>query len=131
MLKVFAIVAGLLMVFIGALGFDPQAVPDGEHLFGIFRINTLHNIIYIAAGAISLLCGFVSEAAARLFFQSSGFIYALWALLGFYYMDEPILGLLANNMADNILHIILAAVALGLGYLFPGDSTRDSRDTAV
>lgn len=127
MLKTFAIAFGVIMLLIGALGFVPQAVPDGRHLFGIFHINTIHNFIHLATGLAALLCGLASEYASRLFFQIFGILYAIVAGLGFYYMDEPILGLVANNMADNILHVAIAAASLFLGFIYEDPDTLRNR----
>ena len=45
-----------------------------------------------------------------------GVVYALVALLGFMAGDEPILGLVANNMADNWLHVVFTALFLYWGF---------------
>lgn len=117
MLKTSAIIFGIVMLAVGILGFVPQAIP-GDMLLGIFHINLIHNIIHIATGAVAILCGLAGWYPSRVFFQVFGVIYALVAILGFYYMDRPILGLVANNMADNILHVVIAAISLYLGFAF-------------
>jgi hypothetical protein len=54
--------------------------------------------------------------ASRTFFRIFGIVYALVALLGFYYGDQALLGLIANNTADTWLHVVLAVVMLFLGF---------------
>lgn len=127
MLKTFAIIFGIIMLAIGVLGFIPQANPDG-YLFGIFHVNFEHNLIHIATGIISLVCGLASEYASRIFFQIFGIVYGLVALLGLYYVDRPIFGIIANNIPDVILHILIAAFALYLGFVYrePIVRNRDS-----
>lgn len=115
MLKTVALIFGIIMLLVGILGFIPQATPNGM-LLGIFHVNDLHNWIHILTGVVSILCGINSEHASRLFFQIFGIIYGFVAILGFFYGDRPILGLVANNLADAILHVIIAVIALYLGF---------------
>jgi formate hydrogenlyase subunit 4 len=115
MLKKIALVFGVVFVAVGLLGFVPAAAPDG-HLLGLFHVNALHNVVHIASGAVALWAGLSSERNAKLYFQIFGVVYALVAVLGFVYGDQPILGLVANNAADTWLHVLIAAVALYLGF---------------
>ena len=115
MLKTCAIIFGIIMLIIGILGFIPEFTPQG-HLFGLFHVNIEHNWIHILSGVASLLCGFMSEHASRLFFQIFGIIYGLVAILGLYYGDRPIFGIIANNFADVILHVLISVFALYLGF---------------
>lgn len=115
MLKKIAIAFGLIMIIVGLLGFTQIAAPNG-YLLGIFHVNGEHNLIHIVTGIISLICGLASGFAARLFFRTFGIVYGLVAVLGLYYVDQPILGLIANNVADIVLHAIIAVFALYVGF---------------
>jgi Domain of unknown function (DUF4383) len=115
MLKKAAIALGVVFVAVGLLGFVSAVAPNGR-LLGVFEVNTAHNLVHLATGVIALLVGFASEAAARLFFQVFGVIYAVVAALGFFYGNQPLLGVVANNMADAGLHVVIAVVALYLGF---------------
>jgi hypothetical protein len=115
MLKKAAIALGVVFVAVGLLGFVSAVTPNGK-LLGVFEVNTAHNLVHLATGVVALLVGFVSEAAARLFFQVFGVIYAVVAALGFFYGNQPLLGVVANNMADAWLHVVIAVVALYLGF---------------
>lgn len=125
MLKTIAIIFGIIMLIVGVLGFLPQATSNGL-LLGVFHVNAAHNWIHIATGIASILCGMNSEYAARLFFQIFGVVYGLVAIIGFFYGDRHIFGLIANNMADVILHALIAAFSLYLGFGYPLSSDRDS-----
>lgn len=92
-----------------------MATPD-NHLLGIFHVNMWHNLIHIASGLVALICGAISGNAAKGYFQVFGIVYALVAILGFFNMDGPLLGYIAHNMADLILHIVIAVIALFLGF---------------
>ena len=51
-----------------------------------------------------------------MFFRVFGVIYALVAILGFVAGDSPLLGLVANNRADAVLHVVIAIVTLWIGF---------------
>lgn len=115
MLANIAKVFGAVLLLVGILGFVPAFTPDG-HLLGIFHVNAFHNIIHVLSGVVALAAGFSSYSASKIYFQVFGVIYGLVAVLGVFYGDNPILGLIAHNMADLILHIVIAAAALTLGF---------------
>jgi len=92
-------------------------------LLGIFHVNFAHNIVHLASGAVFLLCGMAGAGPSRMFFKIFGIVYALVAALGFYYGDQPILGIVSNNMPDVWLHVVLAVVMLFLGFGASGGDT--------
>jgi hypothetical protein len=115
MIKSAAILLGLVFLAIGILGFIPGATTN-EMLFGTFHVNAIHSIVHIVSGVIALLCGLGSRTASRAFFQVFGVIYAIIAILGFYYGEQPIFRLISNNRPDIWLHLVLAVVMLFLGF---------------
>ena len=122
MVKTAAILFGLVFLLVGILGFVPSITKD-EMLLGIFHVNFAHNIVHLASGAVFLLCGMSGPGPSRTFFKIFGIVYALVAALGFYYGDQPILGIVSNNMADVWLHVVLAVVMLFLGFDASGGDT--------
>jgi hypothetical protein len=124
MVRLAAKVFGVVFLLVGVLGFVPALTPDG-HLLGIFHVNTVHNLVHLASGAVALAAGLSSLKASLLYFQVFGIVYGLVAVLGFIYGDNAILGLVANNMGDNLLHVVIAATALYLGFGAP--VTQESR----
>jgi hypothetical protein len=130
MLKTAAIIFGIFFIVAGIGGFVPGLAPGGM-LFGIFMVGPVHNVIHLASGAVALFCAFAGAGAARKYFQIFGVIYLLVALIGFYYGNQPLMGMVEHNRADIWLHILIAAVSLGLGFLAPGDvvTTRDTVPT--
>jgi hypothetical protein len=115
MTKTLALVFGAVFVLVGILGFIPAVAPD-EHLLGVFHVNAAHNAVHLLTGTIAIMCGLASEQAAILFFRIFGVVYALVAVLGLVAGDQPILGIISNNMADVWLHIGIAAVSLLIGF---------------
>jgi hypothetical protein len=125
MLKRIAVIFGVVFVLVGVLGFIPAVTPGGK-LLGLFDVNTVHNLVHLATGVVGIAVGMASEQASKLFFQVFGVIYALVAIAGFFYGDKPLLGLVANNTADAGLHVIIAAVALYLGFGMKSSATAPS-----
>ncbi len=127
MLKTIAVIFGIILLIVGILGFIPAVTPEG-YLLDLFHVNPAHNWIHLITGIIALICGFTSRKSSRLFFQIFGVIYAIVALLGIYYVDRPILGFIANNVADVILHIVIAVIALYLGFGYSSPKIADRRE---
>lgn len=117
MLTILTYVFGFVFLAIGVLGFIPAAAPQ-DMLLGYFHVNMLHNLVHIVTGIIALVVAFgrCSCCTPSRFFQVFGIVYGLVAILGFWYGESPILGLVANNMADNLLHTAIAAASLYLGF---------------
>ena len=124
MLKAAAILFGIVFLIVGALGFAPAVTTQMNGmpmLLGIFHVNTAHNIVHLASGAVFLLSGLASTGAARAFFRIFGLVYAVVAVLGFLKGDGLLLGVISNNMPDVWLHVVLAAIMLLLGFAVPAD----------
>jgi hypothetical protein len=120
MVKTAAILFGIVFLVVGILGFVSAATPDVNGmpmLLGIFHVNTVHNCIHLASGIIFLLVGMAGAGPSRTFFKIFGIVYAIVAVLGFMNPAGPLLGMVANNPADNYLHTGLAVVMLFLGFV--------------
>lgn len=122
MLKPAAIIFGLFFMIAGIGGFVSSLAPNGM-LFGIFMVGPVHNCIHLASGAAALLCAFAGSGAARKYFQIFGVVYLLVAVLGFYYGNQPLVGMVEHNHADIWLHIGIAVVSLFLGFTGNGDKS--------
>jgi len=107
---------GVVLILVGILGFIPGVTNSDHMLLGIFHVNTAHNIIHLLSGIIALWTGMTSAAYAKLYFQIFGVVYALVAILGFVAGTNDVLGFIANNMADTWLHVVIAVVALFVGF---------------
>lgn len=115
MIRVVAIVFGILFLLAGILGFFPVCAPN-DMLGGYFHVNPAHNLIHLVTGLIALWVGFGSVYASKMFFRVFGIVYVLVAVLGVYYGDHNICGIVANNPADVVLHFVVGIIALGLGF---------------
>lgn len=117
-----ATVFGAVFILVGILGFIPAFTPNG-HLLGIFEVNGVHNFIHLLSGVAALLAS-TSHKNSRLYFQVFGVIYGLVTLLGIFYGDNDLLGVVGHNVADIFLHLIITAAALYFGFGAPRDDAR-------
>lgn len=117
MIKNLALLFGIVLIVIGLLGFVSVVTPEG-YLLGLFHVNSAHNLVHLMSGIVALLCSLGGLSTSRLYFQIFGVIYGLVALLGVYYQDQPIFGLIANNVHDIWLHVLVSVVSLYLGFFY-------------
>lgn len=115
MVKTWAYIFGFAFLALGILGFIPAAVHDGK-LFGIFSINHMHNMIHLFTGVAGIVAAYADSYWPALFLRLFGIVYILVAAMGFYSGDTMIMGLIANNLADTILHLVTGVMALYLGF---------------
>ena len=113
MVEKLAWVFGIVFVAIGVLGYVPGITSDGM-LLGIFMVDGLHNIIHIVSGLAALAAAW-GLYGSRLYFKVFGVVYALVTILGFV-GGGSVLGLIMVNMADNLLHLVIAVAALWIGF---------------
>ena len=116
-LRILALLVGIVFITMGVMGFMPSHVVHGD-LLGYFEVNNIHYMVHIGSGVVALLAA-LNYAYSRLFFQVFGVIYALVAAFGFILGGNLVL--MHVNTADNILHLGIAVVFLFLGFLFKTD----------
>ena len=122
MIRTLGIVWGILFLIGGILGFVPGVTKDGLY-FGIFIVNTPHNLLHVASGAILLIASMAGAGAARLWFQIFGLVYAAMTLWGFWVGDGMICGIISNNIYDSWGHAALALMMLLIGFAIPRQAT--------
>ena len=109
MAKTVVMVLGVVFALIGLMGFFMESP-----LFGMFEVDTVHNWIHLLSGVVALALS-RSESGAKIYAKVFGIVYALVTVLGFA-MNGDVLGIFRANGADNILHLVLAAVLLWVGF---------------
>lgn len=103
--EIVCIVMGVVFLIVAAWGFI-----DGQRVL-IFHVNAAHNAVHLISGIGALACGLAGGKAARVFCLVFGAVYGLVAILGF--LDVPAVNdLLHLNDADDVLHLVIAAVFL-------------------
>lgn len=120
MIRILAVLFGIVFIFIGVAGYGvmPQFVENGL-LLGYFEVDTLHNLVHIVSGVIAIMAA-TSFKLSKLFFILFGLFYAVIAGIGFWHQGD--LYVIHVNMADNYLHAGIAVIALLIG--FGAKSTR-------
>ena len=118
MIRSLALFFGAAFVLGGTLGFVPGVTQNGLY-FGIFVVNTAHNVMHVASGAIFIIACGLGARAARLWFQAFGIFYAAMAAMGFAVGDGMICGLISNNRYDSWGHAGLALAMLLIGFAIP------------
>lgn len=111
--RVFSFLFGLILIAAGVAGYLPALTTDNM-LLGIFMVDSTHNVVHIVTGIIGIIAA-GREFYARLYFQLFGLIYAVIAVVGFWRAGD--LYIMQVNMADNILHLVIAIVALYFGFV--------------
>ena len=114
MVQKLAWVFAVVFIVVGIGGFIPGLTVNG-HLLGIFEVNALHNVIHLLSGIAAAIAAATSAKYARLYFKVFGVVYALVTVIGFV-QGDTLLGLIGVNLADNILHLAIAALALFIGF---------------
>jgi len=122
-MKTAAIIWGVVFLLIGFLGMIPGISPGGM-LFGVFRVDGLHNAVHLLTGLIALFAAFAGGHASRVYFEAIGIIYAFLTIMGFFYGNRNLFGLIAHNTADTWFHLVTALVALYLGYVWGREPIR-------
>ena len=124
--QVVAGVLGAVLVLAGLIGFatdssfESGAGLDGDTLLGL-EVNGWHNLVHLLSGLL-LLAGLGSNRRARKVCRLFGVTYLVVTIVGFADGDD-LFTLLPVNTADNILHAVLAVVALWAAAL-----SKDKRD---
>jgi hypothetical protein len=104
--------AGVFIV-IGLLGFVPGITTDGM-LLGIFHVDMMHNAVHLLSGIVAALAALGGGVFITWYFRVFGVVYALVTIMGFV-MGGMVLGMMMN-LADNLLHLVIAAAALWVGF---------------
>ncbi|MBA3603849.1 MAG: DUF4383 domain-containing protein [Parachlamydiaceae bacterium] len=123
MLRIFAIAMSFVFIIFGVLGFMPDFVANNK-LFGIFAINTYHNLLHLCIGLLGLLCALNGIKSSRYFFISLGVAYGLIALIGLYDVSIALLRYIASNGADTWLSATIAAFSLYIAFSYSRKKTQ-------
>jgi hypothetical protein len=104
-----------VFLLIGLLGFVDAFTPDGK-LLGLFLVDGVHNMVHILSGLAAIVASQKWDWS-KTFFKVMGVVYGLVTVLGFLAGDGgSVLGLFHVNTMDNLLHLVLSAAFLYLGF---------------
>jgi hypothetical protein len=128
----FAMFLGIVFILVGVLAFvpgvnkpDPPTAPaltvlgPGEgYMFGLFRVNVLHNLVHIVFGVLGLIMA-RDAASAILYSRIVAVAYSLLTLMGIVPMLYTTFGLIPIHGFDVILHALIAIAAIYYGFVKP------------
>ncbi|SDI21317.1 protein of unknown function [Arthrobacter subterraneus] len=121
-----ALAVGAVFLLVGVLGFIPGVTTDfGElsfagpeshaHLLGIFQVSILHNIVHLLFGVAGVTMA-KTAAGAYNFLLWGGIIYAVLFVYGLVVPEESSANFVPLNLADDLLHLVLALGMIGLAF---------------
>jgi hypothetical protein len=118
--QVLTLIVGIVYTLIGVVGFfvtgfDNFAGHEGELLLG-FEVNPLHNIVHVLVGVLGLALS-ARLATARTFGWLLFIAYGVVFVYGLIVDKESDANFLALNGADDVLHLVSAAVGLVIALL--------------
>lgn len=123
MQKTFALIFAIAFLVVGVAGFIPALAPanaNGQLLLHIFQINSVQSVIHLLSAGAAFAAFLGGSYYAATYFKVFGVVYlavALWGLPGFTHTFNSVLfGLIHVNLATELLHIVIAAVALYAGF---------------
>ena len=109
--RLYAKVVGVVVLLVGVVGLIAGDPEDG--LLGLFNIDIVEDIIHLGTGGLLAYVGFKgTNEMVKSVVTLLGIVYLLVGVLGF--IIPELFGLIPNeyNVADNILHLTLGALAL-------------------
>ncbi len=115
--KTFAGIIGGVFLAVGLLGLILN--PTGGLLLGTFAVDLLHNVIHLVVGVAGIGAWYLGFVESRIFNKVLGVVYLVLGVLGFIpplFDDGQFLGILHLNNADNILHLVVGAIAAYFGF---------------
>ena len=117
MIRKFGKIFGIVMILLGILGFLPK-ITERHLLLGIFEVNSTLNFVHLITGLLAYLVSRIGINIMRLFFQIFAVMYSILGFLGFAYTSKPIFRVIANNTADDWLHLLIAGFCIFIGFIF-------------
>ena len=128
-IRTFTLSIGVIFVVVGVLGFFPALMtpppPNApvistgySLLFGMFPVNSLHNIVHLAIGAWGILV-YKDLDASRLYARSLAVLYGVLGVFGLIPALSTLFGLVPLFGHDVWLHFLAALAAAYFGFVSP------------
>ncbi len=117
MLRITAYIFGVFFLLLGIWGLIPIIAPN-DMVMVYFRVNAIHNLYHLAIGIIALTVGSIGIYASLLFFRIFCIVNFLNVIVGYYAGNHVILGIIENNTADIVLHLVAGIISLYFGFFF-------------
>ena len=138
--RYFALVAGIIFLAVGVLGFipglagayhgtDPHLVvrAGAGYLLGLFPVNVLHDLVHLLIGAAGLAAYTGGVESSRLYARALAIVYALLTVMGLIPVLNVTFGLIPIFGLDILLHAASAVVAAYVGFMAPLETDTRAR----
>jgi hypothetical protein len=137
--QVAALLVGAVFLLVGILGFIPGITThygdlkfaghnSDAKLLGLFETSILHNIVHLLFGVAGIALSRTWDGA-RTFLIGGGLIYLVLFVYGAIFHGEKGSNWIPVNWADNILHLLLGAGMIVVGFALGREVVR--RNTAA
>ena len=124
--KLYALLVGAVLILLGLLGFESNALVGDPSAGPVFVTGTIHNLIFLLSGSLAIYVAFGLDREQQAWgVVGLGLFYAI-VFLGTVF-DGDLFGILnfPTNAPDHALHLALAVVGLGVGwYALTGGGVR-------
>jgi hypothetical protein len=126
----FAMLLGIVFLIVGILAFVPGVVrpdppnappltvhgPGHGYIFGVFRVNVVHNLVHILFGVLGLAMA-RNIASAVLYARIVAVAYAVLTVMGVIPGLHTTFGLIPIHGLDVMLHALIAIAAIYYGFV--------------
>jgi hypothetical protein len=112
-----ALVIGVAFLVVGLLGLI--LTPTGGWVLGVFQVDLVHNLVHLLVGVAGIGAWFLGLVESRIYLQVVGVVYVILGIIGFIpplFFDRELLGIMHVNQADNLLHLVVGAIAAYFGF---------------
>jgi hypothetical protein len=109
--KTWATVIGAILLLTGIVGFFMSSP-----LFGIFGVNTLHNLVHVLTGIVFLWGGLSKSDMAMPVNKWLGVVYIVVGIVGFFGVLSFLM-VMGGNDPDNYLHLGVGVVSALIGWM--------------
>lgn len=111
--RVWAVAVGVTLIMFGVVafawtGFDGWIEAEAAESFLWFRLNPTQNLLHVILGVMLLIPATDGERRARRWCGMTGAVLAAATVTGIVLRGQPDLNVLAFDVADNVLHGVLA-----------------------
>lgn len=130
MVRQYAAVVGVVLLLLGIVGLIINlASPSTKYLLNFLNIELVENIIYIVTGGLLAYVGLAQNNAsvARMVVIVLSAIYLLVGIVGLF--SNTVFGLIPSGYiwGDNVLHLALGIIGLGIAVLMPRNTSATVR----
>lgn len=119
--QLWALIAGVTLVLVGLLGFVPNPIVGGQ-TGALAPTDTLHNLVHLGTGVLAL---YISRLPGTALVNGVIGFGVLYVVIFVAVVASPTLfGLFSipANIVLHFIHIALAGVSLGVGFIARGES---------